>query len=63
MQGPNTSKKKMATIGHRKGKNCPGGEPGFYLVAYLCTNLSFERLFLDTLTLLENVVCTFLYNA
>jgi hypothetical protein len=48
----------------QKGEEpCLGGEPGFYLVPYLCGYLSFEGLFLEPLSLLENVVCTFLYNA
>jgi hypothetical protein len=63
MQGPNTSKRIMATIGPRKGRNQVLEGPGFYLVPYLCRNLSFKRLLLEPLSLLENVICTFLYNA
>jgi hypothetical protein len=63
MQGLNTSKRIMATIGPRKGRNHILGEPEFYLVPYLCRNLSFEGLFPEPLSLLENVDCMFLYNA
>jgi hypothetical protein len=68
MQGPNASKRIMATIGPRKGRNpggvpSPRGKPGFYLFPYLSRNLSFKRLLPEPLSLLENVNCTFLYNA
>jgi hypothetical protein len=33
------------------------------LVPYLCRNLSFDELLLEPFSLLENVVCVFLYNA
>jgi hypothetical protein len=63
MQGPNRSKRIMATIGPRNGEPSPGGEPGFYLFPYLSRNLSFQRLLLELFSLLENVICMFLYNA
>jgi hypothetical protein len=64
MQDPNTSKRKMATIGPRKEQEPnPEEEPGFYLVPYMSRNLSFKKLLPEPLSLLDNVICTFLYNA
>jgi hypothetical protein len=63
MQGPNTSERIMATIGPRKGRNQVLGGSQDYLVPNLCKNLSFKRLLPEPLSLLENVIYMFLYNA
>jgi hypothetical protein len=63
MQGPNTSKRIMATIGPRKGRNqvLEGSQDLFGPILY--GNLSFKRLLPEPLSLLKKVISTFLYNA
>jgi hypothetical protein len=64
MQDPNTSKRIMATISHRKGSNhvLEGSQDFIWFHACVDT-LSVEGLFSEPLCPLKNVVCTFLYNA
>jgi hypothetical protein len=63
MQGQNTGKRIMAIIGPEKGRNQVLEGSRDYIVPILSRNLSFKRLLLEPVSLLENVICMFLYNA
>jgi hypothetical protein len=62
MQGPNTSKRIIVTIGLRKGRNQVLEGSQDFIWSHTCIETCFKRLLLEPLSLLENVICMFLYN-
>jgi hypothetical protein len=66
MQGLNTNKRIIATLGPRKDRNHVIEGSQDLILSLTCVDtqvLSFEELFPEPLSQLENVVCTFLYSA